>query len=156
MITQDCKQPRDLPPLVITQSLHWHRLQILIAVVLVNFALAAFLPYLLDFFFLNSFRLIGLILLLVNLVLIFFIKTIVVFTPTKYEIACKHGIWKLSRDGQVNYANLAGDILVWQWIIIIHLKISSSQQMKLVILKDSMAPQDMASLRRWLFQSLVE
>jgi hypothetical protein len=150
VITQDCKQLRDLPSLAITHSWLWHRLQILIVMVFCNLALIAFLPYLLDQFFSYSTTIILLLLLTFNLVLIFLIKRFILFIPTEYEIACKHGVWKLTRAGQVDYARLAGDILVWQWIIIIHLKISASKQVKLVLLKDSMAPQDMAMLRRWL------
>lgn len=150
MITQDCKQLRDLPPLAIKESLRWYRLQILIGLVFVNLALAAFLPYLLDFLSLYSIKTIVFLLLVLNLVLIFLFKRFSKFTPVEYQIACKHGVWKLTRDEQVDYARLAGDILVWQWIIIIHLKISASKPVKLVILKDSMAPQDMAMLRRWL------
>lgn len=150
MITQDCKQPRDLPPLAVKQSLCLHRLQISIAVIFVNLALAAFFPYLLDLFSAYSIELVSLLLLAFNLILIFVIKRLWLFIPTQYEIACKHGVWKLTHLGQIDYARLAGDILVWQWIIIIHLKISASKQVKLVLLKDSMTPQDMAMLRRWL------
>ncbi len=150
MITQDCKQPRDLPPLVIKQSLRWYKLQILIGLVFVNLALAAFLPYLLDFLSLYSIKTIVFLLLFFDLVLIFLFKRFIKFTPAEYQIACKHGVWKITREGQVDYARLAGDILVWQWIIVIHLKVSVSKSVKLVILKDSIAPQDMAMLRRWL------
>lgn len=150
MITQDCKQPRDLPPLAIKESLRWHRLQILIGLVFVNLALAAFLPYLLDFLSLYSIKTVVFLLLVLNLVLIFLFKRFTKFTSAEYQIACKHGVWKITRHGQVDYARLSGDILVWQWVIVIHLTLSASKSVKLVILKDSMAPQDMACLRRWL------
>lgn len=150
MITQDCKQPRDLPPLAIKESLRWYRLQILIGLVFVNLALTAFLPYLLDFLSLYSIKTIVFLLAMLNVILIFLFKRFIKFTPAEYQIACKNGVWKLTRDGQVDYARLAGDILVWQWIIIIHLTISASKSVKLVILRDSIAPQDMAMLRRWL------
>lgn len=149
MITQDCKHPRELLTLAVSSSRLWHKIQILISFVFYNLALVALLPYLLDIFSINSTNLFLIILLLFNFFLVLGLKRFCLFTPARYEISCKHGVWKLTQAGRVEYAQLIGDILVWQWIIIIHLKLPA-KPFKLIILKDSMAQQDMASFRRWL------
>lgn len=156
MIIRDCKHPRELPALKCRTSLRWHRIRLVMIAVFCNFAGLAFLPYLLDIFSptFATFWLIGLLICL-NLMLFYAIRMCWLFIPDEYEMACKQGIWKLTRANQVDYARLAGDLLVWQWIIIIHLKLPEGKNLRLILLEDSMAPPDMALLRRWLLSEFM-
>lgn len=149
MITLDYKHPRELLTLAVSRSRLWHKTQTLISVVFCNLAFVALLPYLFDIFSINSANLFLIIMVISNFFLVVGLKRFYLFTPMHYEISCKHGVWKLTQAGQVEYAQLIGDILVWQWIIIIHLKLPA-KPFRLILLRDSMTQQDMASLRRWL------
>jgi hypothetical protein len=156
VIIRDCKHPRELPALKCKTSVRWRRIQLVMIAMFCNLAGLALIPYLLDIFPLASANLwlFGL-LASFNLVLFCKIKPGWPFISDEYEIACKQGIWKLVRGNQVDYARLAGDLIVWQWIIVIHLKLPGGESLRLILLDDSLTPSDMALLRRWLLTEFM-
>lgn len=161
MIIQDFRAeivPRELQPLTLVDSCWWYRLQSLIKIIFCNLALVALFPYFIsDNLFPSQSSIINtestvfwLTLVCINLVcLTVFVRR--PFVPKRLEIACKQGIWKMTTTGSSSYASLAGDVLMWQWIILIKLYFpAKNSRIYLVILKDSISPQDWARLRRWL------
>lgn len=161
MIIQDFRAeivPRELQPVTLVDSYLWYRLQYLIKIIFCNLAWVALFPYFVSenlFPFqvsiLNTASIVfWLTLVSVNLVCLI-ISVRKPFIPKRLEIACKQGIWKMTTAGSSSYASLAGDVLMWQWIILIRLYFpAKNSRIYLVILKDSISPQDWARLRRWL------
>lgn len=166
MITQDYKAeivPRELQTISLVDSRLWYRVQWLIKILFCNLGLIALFPYLVSDnlfpFYSSSIDLwsmvFWLVLVAINLIfLIIFLRK--PFTPKYYEITCKQGIWKLTEPHSLDYARLAGNIIVWQWIILIKLYLpAQKRRMYVVILNDSISPQDRARLRRWLMSEFI-
>lgn len=154
MITPDLKtkvNPRELQTLAVNESHLWYKLQILVKTLFGNLILLALIPYFLNIFPLFSVFVFWLLLLFANIAFLVWMFCYQSFQPKKYEIACKQGIWKITEMGKLHYARLIPHITLWQLIIIIRLySPAQKRQFKLFILKDSLSPADMASLRRWL------
>jgi hypothetical protein len=149
-IPPDNSIPRDLPPIKISPSVLWKRLQFVIALCFVNVGFLAIIPYLISRHSLSSQVLLLILWLSIN-GLVWSWHSCKKQSDSVRQISVKRGIWILEIENRKYYCELSADILCWQWILIIPLYSAESRcVIRLVILQDSISAEENSILRRWI------
>lgn len=142
---------RDLPPVIIQPSKIWVRCQFFLFLCFINLGFFALVPYLLsDYAFSSTIILTG-IWTVIHWVFFVYCKQKNKINKYPIQISFKNGIGLVEIQDRKFYCELRSEILCWQWLVIMPFYCAETRKtIRVIIVKDSLKPQDNALLRRWI------
>ncbi len=146
------KKIRDLPTIKIGKSRIWLRFQIILVLCFINLGFFALSSYWIAVFNIASCIFLWCS---VHFLLLIFLKKYKNNSEYPVLISVKQGVAILEKQNKKRYGCIRS-ITCWQWIVIIPFYSAELRKtFTLVVLKDSLTPDDNSLLRRWIQSEFV-
>lgn len=147
---------RDLPPILIHPSRFWMRCQFFLCLCFINLGFFALVPYLLSYLAFASTIVLMISWLLIHWVFFIGFKQKTKRNKYSIQISFKNGIGLVEIQNRKFYCELRSEILCWQRLVMIPFYCAETRKIiRIIIVKDSLRPQDNALLRRWIQSEFI-